>query len=377
MFSEGYLHNGEPGLEDAACCRCFVRRGAGAGGFALAVSSTPVRRGSIVQLVLISLVAAGIATALALIPGWLPVEASEEAGRINFVFWFVTAICIAIFALVAAVTIYAVLKFRVREDDDSDGPPIHGHTGLEIAWTAVPAVLVTAIGIVSAVVLARNSDAGPNPLRVDVLAQQFAWSFTYPGENEITDGRLRLPVGRTAELHFQARDVIHSFWVPQFGQKQDTVPGLETTLVITPKKTGTFPVVCTELCGLGHAAMRTQVVVMPQAEFDAWVRERGRGAADRDPGLAAFESNGCGSCHTLAAAKATGKSGPDLDELPEQARRAGRPLEEFVRESIVEPNAYVEPRFTRGVMPDTYDSLPDEQLNALVKFLVDSSRKAG
>ena len=336
-----------------------------------------MRRGSIVQLVLISMVAAGIATALALIPGWLPTEASEEAGRINFVFWFVTAICIGIFALVAAVTIYSVLKFRAREDDDSDGPPIHGHTGLEIAWTALPAVLVTAIGIVSAVVLARNSDAGSNPLRVDVLAQQFAWSFTYPQENGLTAGRLRLPLGRTAELHFQARDVIHSFWVPQFGQKQDTVPGLETTLVITPKKTGTFPVVCTELCGLGHAAMRTQVVVMPQAAFAAWVRERSQGEAGKDPGLAAFESNGCGSCHTLAAAKTTGKTGPDLGKLPEQARRAGRPLEEFVRESIIKPNAYVEPRFKRDVMPDSYASLPDEQLNALVKFLVESSRKAG
>ena len=257
-----------------------MRFASGAGDSARRVRFTSVRRGSIVQLVLISLVAAGIATALALIPAWLPTEASEEAGRINFVFWFVTAICIGIFALVAAVTIYAVFKFRAREDDDSDGPPIHGHTGLEIAWTAVPAVLVTAIAIVSAVVLARNSDAGPNPLQIDVLAQQFAWSFTYPQQDKLTSGHLRLPVGRPAELHFQARDVLHSFWVPQFGQKQDTVPGLETTLVITPKKVGTFPVVCTELCGLGHAAMRTQAIVMRQAEFDAWVRERTSGSQE-------------------------------------------------------------------------------------------------
>jgi cytochrome c oxidase subunit 2 len=233
-----------------------------------------VRRGSIFQLVVISLLAAGVATALALIPAWLPEEASEEAGRINFVFWFVTAICIGIFAVVAAISVYAVLKFRAAPDDDEDGPPIHGHTGLEIAWTAVPAALVTAIAIVSAVVLARNSDAGANPLRVDVLGQQFAWSFTYPQQNGIKSGHLRLPVGRTVKLHFQARDVIHSFWVPQFGQKQDTVPGLETTLVITPKKTGTFPVVCTELCGLGHALMRTRAIVTPAADFERWLSSR-------------------------------------------------------------------------------------------------------
>jgi cytochrome c oxidase subunit 2 len=321
------------------------------------------------------MLAAGIATAVAVIPAWLPAEASEEAGRINFVFWFVTAICIGIFALVAGVSVYSVVKFRAREDDDSDGPPIHGHTGLEIAWTAVPAALVTAIAIVSAVVLARNGDAGSNPLRVDVVAQQFAWSFSYPQQNGLTSGHLRLPLGRTVELHFTARDVIHSFWVPQFGQKQDTVPGLEPTLVITPKKLGTFPVICTELCGLGHALMRTQAIVMPQADFDAWVRERSRGAGGRDPGLAVFESAGCGGCHTLAAAGSSGETGPDLDKLLEQADRAGKPLEAFVRESIVDPNAYVEPGYERDVMPATFGDLPKEQLDALVKFLVGSSGK--
>lgn len=334
-----------------------------------------MRRGSVFQLVVISLLAAGIATALALIPAWLPEEASHEAGRINFVFWFVTAICIAIFAIVAAITVYAVLKFRASPDDEEDGPPIHGHTGLEIAWTAVPAVLVTAIGVVSAVVLARNSDAGPNPLRVDVLGQQFAWSFTYPQQNNVTSGHLRLPVGRSVELHFQARDVIHSFWVPQFGQKQDTVPGLETTLVITPKKLGTFPVVCTELCGLGHAAMRTQAVVMPQAEFDAWIRERSQGGEGaRDPGLAVFDSAGCGSCHALAAARSTGETGPELNDLAARAEDAGEPLEAFVRESIVEPDAHIAEGYQAGVMPKTFADLPREQLDALVKFLVDSSR---
>jgi cytochrome c oxidase subunit II len=340
---------------------------------ALGVSSQPVRRGSIVQLVLISLVAAAIATVIALVPNWLPVEASEEAGRINFVFWFVTAICIAIFAVVAAVSVYSVLKFRARPDDDSDGPPIHGHTGLEIAWTAVPAVLVTAIAIVSAVVLARNSDAGANALRVDVLGQQFAWSFTYPEANDVTAGHLRLPVGRSAELHFRARDVVHSFWVPEFGQKQDTVPGLDTKLVITPKRVGTFPVVCTELCGLGHALMRTQAIVMPQAAFDAWLREQGRRAQapPGEAGAAVFENNGCGSCHTFRPAGSQTEIGPDLDNLRAAAETAGVPLEEFVRESIVDPNEYVAPGFSPNVMPATFADLPQEQLDALVQYLIE------
>jgi cytochrome c oxidase subunit II len=335
-----------------------------------------VRTGALVWLVVVALASSAVALAVAFFIPWLPDPATEESERIEFVFWFTTIICVAIFGVVAGLTLYSVVKFRAREDDDSDGPPIHGHTGIEIAWTAVPAALVTAIAIVSAVVLARNGDAGPNPLRVNVLAQQFAWSFSYPAHNDVRSGQLRLPIGRSVQLHFEARDVIHSFWVPEFGQKQDTVPGLEPTLVITPNRLGTFPVICTELCGLGHAVMRTQAIVMTQSAFDRWMRQRSRGgAAARDPGLAVFESSGCGSCHTLAAAGAKGQIGPNLDELPAAARGAGKPLEAFVRESIVDPNAYVAPRFQRDVMPGNFGDLPQDQLDALVKFLVAASGK--
>ena len=237
-----------------------------------------MRRGSIVQLVVIGVVAGGIASVLALIPDWLPPAASDEAGRIDFVFWFVTGICIFIFAIVAAVIAYSMVRFRRKPDDDTDGPPIHGHTGLEIFWTAVPTVLVTAIAIVSAIVLAKDDAAGSNPLRVDVTAQQFAWTFSYPQYGNKKSAVLRLPVNRSVVLRMTSKDVIHSFWVPEFRQKQDLVPGIHPTLHITPNKVGTYPVVCTELCGLGHALMRSRAVVMERGAFRRWASERGPGA---------------------------------------------------------------------------------------------------
>ena len=234
-----------------------------------------MRRGSIVQLILFALVASAAGLTLALVPGWLPEQASDEAGRIDFVFWFVTAICVFIFAIVAAVLVYAVFKFRAPPDDDSDGPPIHGHTGLEIVWTAVPTVLVTAIAIVSAIVLAKDDAAGANPLRVDVFAQQFFWSYSYPGYENKKSSILRLPVNRSVVLRMHAKDVLHSFWVPEFRQKQDLVPGVQPTLHITPNKLGTYPVVCTELCGLGHALMRSRVIVMKPNAFETWAKKKG------------------------------------------------------------------------------------------------------
>jgi cytochrome c oxidase subunit 2 len=237
-----------------------------------------VRKG-LVQLVAIGVVIAVLATLVAVLFKWLPTSASEEFDRIQAIYWFATVISIGIFSLVAAVIVFSVWKWRVPLDDDADGPPIHGHTGLEIAWTAVPAALVIAIGIVSAVVLSRNGDAGNQPLEVQAIGQQFTWKFVYTDYDNrqtgdpVQTGELVLPVGQEARFTMTAVDVIHSFWVPNFGQKQDAVPGIETTILVTPKQTGEFEVVCTELCGFGHAAMRAKARVVTQAEFDQWLEE--------------------------------------------------------------------------------------------------------
>ncbi len=334
-----------------------------------------MRRGSLVQLVALGVVIGAAATIVALFVPWLPPNASEERNGIDLVFWFTTAIAIAIFALVGAVILYSVVKFRVRPDDDSDGPPIHGHTGIEIVWTAVPAILVTAISVISGVVLVQNDRAGTGHLNVNVTARQFEWSFEYPGAGNLTSAKLYLPRDRSVELHLTSLDVIHSFWVPEFGQKQDALPGQDTKLVITPTKLGSYPVICTELCGLGHALMRTTAIVMKPAAFQAWERRQQQAlqAPPGQAGKAVFASNGCASCHTLQAAGATGKIGPDLDKLPAYAKQAGAPLEGFVRESIVDPNAYVQPGFPKSVMP-SFSTLPGDQLDALVQFLIDSSK---
>jgi cytochrome c oxidase subunit 2 len=118
-----------------------------------------VRRGSIVRITIYGVLAGIAASLMAVLIPWLPTSASEEMDRIEFTFWFTTVICIGVFSVVAAAIIYSVLKFRAQPDDETDGPPIHGHTGIEIVWTAIPAVLVTAISIVSAIVLAQNEDA--------------------------------------------------------------------------------------------------------------------------------------------------------------------------------------------------------------------------
>jgi cytochrome c oxidase subunit 2 len=355
-----------------------------------------MRRGSIVALLGLALVAGGVAAAVALLPTWLPEDASREAGRIDFVFWFVIAICIAIFAIVAAAMIYSVARFRVREDDFEDGPPIHGHTGLEITWTVIPFLLVTAIAIVSAIVLSRNDAQARDTLRINVTAQQFAFTFSYPDAKNVTSPVLRLPKGRSVELYMRSLDVIHSVFVPEFSQKEDVVPGLVTQLHITPTRVGTFPLECTELCGLGHSLMRSEAIVMTSAAFDSWLKQQEKTASpptsttststststtstsSSASGLSVFNGNGCSSCHTLSAAKATGTIGPDLDKLVSYAKQAKQPLASFVQQSIVDPGAYVQPGYSNGLMPTNFGTaISQTDLSALVSFLVQSAKKQG
>jgi len=138
-------------------------------------------------------------------------------------------------------------------------------------------------------------------------------------------------------------------------------------------------VICTELCGLGHALMRSQSEVMTTSKFRQWAASQnqgagGGGAAGGPSGKALFVSNGCDGCHTFKPAGSTGTVGPDLDQLRTEAARANKPLGPFIRESIVDPDAYVEPGFQKGIMPGTFRTLPAAQIDALVKFLSGSQR---
>ena len=123
--------------------------------------------------------------------------------------------------------------------------------------------------------------------------------------------------------------------------------------------------------------MRTEAIVMTTAAFDKWLKSQTTATASPNPavsGAAVFKNQPCGSCHTLAAAGATGKVGPDLDKLPQWAAQAKQPLEQFISTSITDPNAYTQPGFPKNVMPP-FASLPKAQLDALVQYLIQSSKK--
>ena len=125
----------------------------------------------------------------------------------------------------------------------------------------------------------------PNELVVNVTGQQFTWTFEYP-PRRWSSTELVLPEDRPVDFRIKTKDVIHSFWVPEFRLKSDAVPGLTTKIRLTPDRVGRYQVVCAELCGLGHSTMRQNVRVVPEGEFDAWLDEQ-REASQAAPAEAA------------------------------------------------------------------------------------------
>ena len=344
-------------------------------------------RGHLLQLLAIGLVASVVGVALGLLIDWWPAQGSAEASKIDTLYDILVICSVPVFVLVVTVVLYCVWRYRMRPgEEEKDGPPIHGNTRLEIIWTAIPAIILVALCSYSFAVLTDIEDADASALDVRVVGEQFTWTFYYrdgSGE-EIASPQLYVPRGQQVNFTVQSQDVIHDFWVPAFRVKIDAVPGIDTHLRVTPERVGDYPVVCAELCGLGHSVMRQTAHVMEPGDFDRWLAnggqtdEQAQAQEDADAGAGGgapdgktiFTENNCGACHALADAGTTGGTGPDLDEaLPDKDAA-------FIEESITDPGAEVTEGYSDGIMPPNYgQTLEPAELDALVKYLSDVAGK--
>lgn len=350
-----------------------------------------MRRHPIIQMVIIGAIASAIGIVLALWIDWFPADAAKESAQIDTLYDVLMIVSVPIFVLVTTVILYSVWAFRMRPGQESeDGPPIHGNTRLEVIWTALPAIILVSLCSYAYAVLTDIEKKHDGALVVNVRAVQFAWSYTYPqdGGRPVSSTELLLPKDRPVLFKIRSEDVIHDFWVPAFRVKIDAVPGITTEVRATPTRIGSYPVVCAELCGLGHSVMRSTATVVSQAAFDRWLEDQKAPAApapaDDDGGGGGQPSEGelialgrevftgsaaCGACHTLADAGTTGTTGPDLDRaLPGMS-------EDEIRTDIVDPDAAIEPGYSPGVMPPNFgETLSAQQLDGLVAYLATVSR---
>jgi cytochrome c oxidase subunit 2 len=318
----------------------------------------PVRRfaSALAVPTLLALVLAG--TAAAGNGGIAPPDpASPSAANIRDVYWLILGITGGIFLLVEGSLILFMVKYRSRgRPREVEGPQVRGHTNLELAWTAGPVVLLAIIaGFVFYKISAIDESSAAPTEEIRVEGHQFYWEFVYP-DGTIAVDRLRLPYKRVVRLKIVASDVNHSWWVPALAGKLDAIPGKANTMTFTAAKLGTFKGQCAEFCGIQHAAMLAWVEVLPQAEYDAWVRDRRSSTVAL--GKETFVGV-CAKCHGLAG---QGDIGPPIAQS--QLLQDRTALTTLLRDGA-------------GAMPAVGKTWNDTQLNALFGYLKTRFKQGG
>jgi cytochrome c oxidase subunit 2 len=262
--------------------------------------------------------------------------AREQADLFFLVFWIATGV----FVLVEGLLVYAMVRFRKRNDDDTP-VQVHGNTRLEVGWTIVPALLLAGVAVPTiGSIFSLSRPPADVAVEINVTGHQFWWEVEYPEQEGISEGfftanEIHIPAGSYVKVNLTSAEasqpgpVIHSFWVPRLAGKQDVIPGRVNELYFQADEPGTYSGQCAEDCGPSHYLMRFLVVAQPEEEFRAWVEDQQGPAAeppdgsDAADGLAVFSeplpqgpppgepSAACVACHTTDPTVG-GTVGPNL-----------------------------------------------------------------
>lgn len=338
-----------------------------------------------------------------------PLGTSAELDKTAAV--LVLYVCLGIFIVVAALIIYAIVRYRRRPGEDAHQEPaqVYGSNQIEIAWTIIPILIVFVLTGVTARIIGAIQDAKlpKSAIRVTVVGHQWWWEYRYPDLGIVTADELHVPVSDKSEANAvditeQSVDVDHSFWVPELTGKTDVLPNRDNHMWLDAHKPGLYLGNCTEYCGTQHANMMIRVVAESKADFDKWVANQqkvavgangygsvaangsvrlenaslttggGPGTVDNVPVATltedkrVFESLACVNCHTVKGTPAIGKFGPDLTHLASRSTIASG----MIPNNTANLRAWVDdPQTVKPgcLMPSM--KLTDKQLDQVVEYL--------
>jgi len=213
--------------------------------------------------------------------GWLPENVSTYGKDIDRLFYIIYYITGTTFLLVTGALVLFLILYRQREGRRATY--VHGNTTLEIIWTIVPAIILVVLSFMSQASWGHiKGRVPPSDIHVQVTAKQFNWEMLYPGpdgkigtaDDLQMDNELHVPVGKVVRVTLKAKDVIHSFFLPNLRLKQDAVPGREIQAWFEATKPGRYELPCAELCGFGHSGMLGHLTVHTADDYDKWVKEQ-------------------------------------------------------------------------------------------------------
>lgn len=312
--------------------------------------------------------------------GMLPPMHSTLASYVDWLYMFLFWGSVAFLCTITVLVIY--FSFRYHRSRHPKAAPAGHNTLAEITWTFAPLLLLAFLFHEGFKGYVHSTTAPEHAIVIRVRASQWRWEFEYPnGSKEL--GTLRVPVNRPVRLVMSSEDVIHSFYIPDFRVKKDVVPGLYTTLWfqsndVSPRGAGGqregFQIFCTEYCGTGHSSMLGKVIVMPFGEWDRYMREGPSMPGGLTParwGQQLYGASGCSACHSTDG---SAKPGPTWHNLfgSTVALEGGHTVtadENYIRESVLTPQAKVVAGFNSVLMPPYAGTLADRQLDAIIQYM--------
>lgn len=294
---------------------------------------------------------------------------------------FVIILSVIFFFLIALTAVLLFFLFKYRVSRNPKPTHIEGNNTLEIIWTVIPLILVLAMFWFGWIGW-KPMEAQPpkDSFWIETSARMWKWDFKYPNGKR-TD-TLYVPQGKAIALDLKAQDVIHSLYIPAFRLKKDMVPGTDRNAWFIANSPGSYDLFCTEYCGLQHSSMITTVKVLPQAEFDSWyadssgtiLAEITKEISPAMVGKQIIQRVGCNACHSVDGSKIIGPTYLGLFGKQETVITNGKERvitvdEEYIRRSILDPNADVVKGFVKGQMINYKDQLSEDEITALIEYI--------
>lgn len=290
---------------------------------------------------------------------------------------FLVIISISLFFLVGLMLVMIYFIFRYNKKRNPVASQIDGNNTLEVIWTVIPLILVMAMFWFGWTAWKPLYEEPPkNAMPIKTISRM--WKFTFQYENGKMMDTLYVPQGKPVVLDLVSVDVIHSFYIPAFRIKQDVIPGKKLHAWFIGNSPGKYDIFCAEYCGLQHSSMYTAVKVLPQAEFDKWYIDTTAVApAAATPLLAGAEiirTLGCIACHSTDGTTLTGPSfkgvfGHEVTVITAGKERSLTVNEEYIKKSILEPNADVVKGFNANLMQTYKGQISDKQLEDVIEYI--------
>lgn len=304
----------------------------------------------------------------------MPIQASEQAAEVDWIYYFIFWLCVFYFVHIMAAMGWFMWRYRRRPGHEAEHSPHHS-LGLEVAWSIPPVILCVVMFYLG---FTRYMDMSVPPrdaIKIEVTGKKWDWKFTY--HTGMTDTTLHLPKGKPVVFLLRSQDVLHSFYLPKMRVKKDVVPGRTTKAWCTPNRAGDYTLFCAEYCGTNHSKMRAPIVVYETtAEWEQKIQPK----AAKPSKL--FELH-CTSCHNINNALIN--VGPSLQNFAASGKRkvydpaAGADKEidanaDYVRESIVYPGKILSrmgKEFDNAMTQTFGKQLKPEEIDWLVKYILD------